>query len=329
MIIIKRILKLSIIFAIVLTFSSCSISSNINKPAEHSGQSVHVQSPVKLPSIEETVNALCSDEFQGRLVGSTGNDKAVEYIEKDFKNLGLYPLFQGTYYNKYYQDTIGTYGGDGHDAELKMINNVVGVIRGKDSKKAVVISAHLDHIGYQQGKLYRGALDNASGVSALLEIAHSLKEKSKEKLFGMDIVLCAFNGEETGLSGSRAFVSDIKPLYDSLYNINIDCIGAKNGGKLALKNKSKVSDKLYAAVKATMKKNNIQFADTAVIGGSDHMSFENAGIPNVFIIQENIKGLVHKPSDTPDTLNYDYIRKISSALCDFVETNDGIMFASK
>lgn len=279
------------------------------------------------------MNTLCSDEFQGRLIGSKGNEKAGEYISRVFKDIGLTPMFEDNYYVPYTQEVYKKYGlvsaNEDNKPEKKTVNNVVGVIKGKDSKKAVVISAHFDHIGYQDGKIIRGAVDNASGMSALIKIADTLKEKSKEKPF--DIVICAFNGEEEGLAGSRAFVNEIKSksIYSSLYNINIDSIGAKNGGKLALKNKSKLSNKLYDAVKTTMKKDNIEFADTAVKGVGDHISFENANIPNVFFVQEGIEKLVHKPTDTPDILNYEQIDKIANAISDFVETNNGIMLEAK
>ncbi|NFG95137.1 M28 family peptidase [Clostridium sporogenes] len=297
---------------------------------EQSSKSTQVETHVKIPTTKEIVNTLCSDEFEGRLIGSKGNDKAGEYVNKIFKDIGLAPLFGNSYYEKYSQDIIKVYGG-GEDSKMGTINNVVGVIKGKNSKKAVVISAHFDHIGYQDGKIIRGALDNASGMSALIKVANNLKEKSKEKPFDMDIVICAFNGEEEGLAGSRAFVDEIisKSLYENLYNINIDSIGSKNGGKLALKNKSKVSNKLYASVKTTLKKNNIEFADTTIRGASDHMSFENEKIPNFFFVQENIKELIHKPTDTPDTLDYEQIDRIANAISDFVETNNGIMFGAK
>lgn len=313
----------------VLTFSSCSFSSNNKRTNENSVQTVKVQVPVKplkqeqvkIPTVKDTVDTLCSDEFEGRSAGSKGNIKTEEYIEEVFKNLGLATLFEDSYYQKYYQGVRV-----GNDDKLKMVNNVVGVIKGKDSKKAVVISAHFDHIGYREGKLIRGAVDNASGTAALIEIAHNLKVKSEKKPFDMDIILCAFNGEEYGLRGSRVFVNSIMGIYNSLYNINIDCIGAKNGGKLALKNKSKCSNKLYKAIKTTMKKNNIEFGDTTIIGLSDHYSFEESCTPNIFIAQENIRKLIHKPTDTPDIIDYELLKKISNAICDFIETNDGIMF---
>jgi Zn-dependent M28 family amino/carboxypeptidase len=208
-----------------------------------------------------------------------------------------------------------------------MVNNVVGIIKGKDITKAVVISAHFDHLGYVNGELIRGALDNASGVSALLEIAHILKEKSKEKPFDTNIIFCVFNGEESGLKGSEAFVDAItSTAYYNLYNINIDCVGAKDAGKLSLNNKSKESNRLYDAVKTTMKKANIEFSNTVVHGISDHSNFGKVGIPNVFLAQENIKQLIHKPTDIPSILDYEQIKKLANAICDFVETNDGVDF---
>ncbi|AKA70462.1 M28 family peptidase [Clostridium scatologenes] len=330
----KLILKLGTIIAISLAFSSCSYGvskQNTKEETKSNEQLVQVQAPVKIPTIQETVNTLCSDEFEGRLVVSKGNEKVGEYISKTFKDIGLASLFGDSYYEPYAQEVYKKYGViDKNDkSENKGVHNVIGVIKGKDSKNAVFISAHFDHVGYEDGKIIRGALDDASGMSALIKIAHTLKEYSKEKPFDMDIVLCAFNGEEEALSGSRAFVNDIKSksVYSNMYNINIDCIGAKKGGtNLALKDKSKISGKLYNAIKVTLKKDNIGFGDTAVKGSGDHMSFERANIPNVFIVQEGIEKLVHKPTDTPDILDYGQIYRIANAISDFVEANNGVIF---
>lgn len=333
--------KIITIAIMTVTLSACSLSQsesfsknivqnktestqiNIKKNKHSLGRS---QDSEKTSIIKETVNYLCSDQFQGRLTGSLGNKKAEAYIKKVFEDLEMKPLFGNDFYAKYCQDVVTAYGKD--NCEIKTVNNVIGVIKGKSSNKAVVISAHFDHLGYVNGKLIRGALDNASGVSALIDIAHKLAIKSREKPFNMDIVFCAFNGEEEGLCGSRDFVHEItaKSVYSSLYNINIDCIGAKKGGKLALKNKSNISNKLYEAVKTTLIKEKIQYADTYVHGRSDNSSFELKNIPNIFIVQQGIEKLVHEPSDTPDILDFEQIDKISNALCIFVEKNDGVTF---
>lgn len=323
----KKFLKINIILVLILTFSSCSFSKiNTGKVANEPTKAVQVEAPIKLPTIEETVNKLCSDEFSGRLVGTKGNELAAEYIKDYFKKIKLDTFSDNDYCHKYSQQVFSSYGKSNGQSTNMTVDNLVGVIKGKNSNKAVIISAHYDHIGYQDGKLVKGALDNASGVSALLDIAKKLKEKSLEKPFDMDILICSFNAEEFGLKGSKAFVKDIKSKYTNLYNINMDCIGAKEGGKLALKNKSKVSNKLYDSMKTTLKKNNIQFSDVAVKGTSDHMSFENDNIPNIFFVQENVNKLVHIPTDIPEILNFKEIEVISNAIVDFVEANNGVSF---
>lgn len=335
----KRVLQLSVIFSMSLIFLSCShhLSNEITKEIPKNNEQLvqvetsgKVQSLEKVPTTEEIVSTLCSDEFEGRLVGSEGNEKTGEYISNIYKEIGLVPFFKDNYYEPYTQAVFKSsgYNGSNDNPERKEVNNVIGVIKGKDSKKAVIISSHFDHIGYVNGKIIRGALDNASGMAALIKIANSLKERSIEKPFDMDIIICAFNGEECGSLGSQMFVAELKPkeAYESLYNINIDSICSNNGGKLALKNKSKVSDKLYDAIKTSMRNSNIEFEDTAVKGVSDHLSFERALIPNVFIVQEGIENLVHKPTDNPDTLDYEQLDNIANAVTNFVETNNGISF---
>lgn len=322
----NRLFKLPIILLLIFTLSSCSFvkTNKITEPTS----SIKVQEPIKLPTIEETITTLCSDEFGGRLVGSNGNELAGNYIKDYFKKLKLSYIYEEDYSHRYTQEVFSNYGKqpDNTPPIIKSINNIVGVIKGKSSSNAVVISAHYDHIGYQEGKIIKGALDNASGVATLLEIAQNLKAKSSEKPFNMDIVICSFNAEEFGLKGSRAFIKDIKSKYNTLYNINIDCVGAKKGGKLALKNKSKISDKLYSTMKDSFLKNSIEFSDTSVRGFSDHLSFEEAKIPNIFIVQEGIENLVHSPTDTPEILDFNEIKKLSNAICDFIETNNGVTF---
>lgn len=329
----NRILKLSIISILTLAFSSCSFIETGNKPVENKIQStVNKQQKqqtklAKYPTIEETINKLTSEELQGRAVGTEGNDLAAEYIKNAFEFLGLEPIFEGSYYQTYYQGVRSNLQQDNSQKELKALKNVIGVIKGKDPKKAVIISAHFDHVGYKNGTLIRGAFDNASGVSALLEMASILKGKSKEHTFDMNIVFCAFNGEETLYKGSGAFVKAIFPdIYENLYNINIDCIGAKKGGKLALKSKEKSCDKLYSAVKSVFKKNNVEYSEAEAKGGSDHKVFETIGFPYIYIAQENNTELIHKPTDTPGILDNEKIRETSKALSDFIISSDGKTF---
>lgn len=333
---IKNLFKLSIILVIALNLTACSFNSSKDKPVAVSEQEFNqkvenyteAKQVKKIPSIQEILNTLCSEEFEGRSVGSKGNTKSEEYIAKFFKDIELEPLFDKDYYNQYSHQVFDTSDNNSNSKpkEIKL-NNIAGVIKGKDNTKAVVLSAHFDHVGYENGKLIRGALDNASGVSALLDMANTLKQKSKDSLFNMDVIICAFNGEETGLQGSKAFVKNIKPLYKNLYNINMDCVGGKESGKISLHNKSKVSAKLNEAMRTTFKKDNLDFSNIELKGAtSDHRRFEDVGIPNVYIGQEKIKEFVHKPTDTPDKIDCNQLKKLSDTICDFIRTNDGIVF---
>jgi len=90
--------------------------------------------------------------------------------------------------------------------------NVVGVLRGADPKvreERVVLSAHLDHLGIgQEGqgdRLFNGAMDNASGVAVLMQIARDLQSQKAQTR--RTIMFVAVTAEESGLLGSRSFVT--------------------------------------------------------------------------------------------------------------------------
>ncbi|HEV8131381.1 MAG TPA: M28 family metallopeptidase [Acidobacteriota bacterium] len=90
--------------------------------------------------------------------------------------------------------------------------NVVAVLPGTDPKlknEYVVLSAHLDHVGVGQtikgDKIYNGAMDNASGVASLLDIAETIHESKKS--FRRSLLFLALTGEEKGLLGSKYFTA--------------------------------------------------------------------------------------------------------------------------
>jgi Zn-dependent M28 family amino/carboxypeptidase len=95
--------------------------------------------------------------------------------------------------------------------ERTMSENVVGVLRGSDPRlrdEYVVLSAHLDHLGIsaREGadRIFNGAMDNASGIAVLMQIA---RELGKRKAPRRSIVFLAVTAEEVGLLGSRAYVA--------------------------------------------------------------------------------------------------------------------------
>jgi Zn-dependent M28 family amino/carboxypeptidase len=107
--------------------------------------------------------------------------------------------------------------------------NVAGVLRGSDPLRRdefVVVSAHLDHLGLAdppigEDRVYNGAMDNASGIAAMLEVAARIQEAGTKP--ARSIVFLAVTGEEKGQLGSRYFAAHPTPSRAALVaNVNTD-----------------------------------------------------------------------------------------------------------
>ena len=111
--------------------------------------------------------------------------------------------------------------------EQKEVFNVSGIIRGYDKNlPPLIITAHFDHLGTDTlNNVYYGALDNASGVSFLLELARYF---SSIKMIKRDIIFVCLNCEEFGFKGSEAFAEKYSLKYPGSQVINFDMIGSRN-----------------------------------------------------------------------------------------------------
>jgi len=107
-------------------------------------------------------------------------------------------------------------------------NNVLAVMPGSDAKlkdEYVLLSAHLDHVGIADpingDSIYNGAMDNASGVATLLEVARRLRDTGEQPK--RSLLLLASTGEEIGLLGSKFFAGrPTVPITNIVANINLD-----------------------------------------------------------------------------------------------------------
>ena len=255
----------------------------------------------KIIDKKNIIETLTSDKFEGRIIGSNGNKLTEDYIDKLFNDIGLTPLFNNKYKNKFNETS----------------SNIIGKINGK-SNDAIIISAHFDHIGYQDGKLIRGAIDNASGVSILLDVAETLKNIYVVEKPEFDIIFAAFNGEESGMTGSTKFVHDIIGKYDNLIDINIDSVGYINGGKITFLNNESYNN-LNKLMKESLENNGLEVTlDNKILGRSDSDSFKRPEMKSICLIEENIKEVVHSEKDTPDIVNYSTLDKISKSIIELV-----------
>jgi Zn-dependent M28 family amino/carboxypeptidase len=180
---------------------------------------------------------LADDSMGGRRTGTPGNAKARAFIAARFDSLGLETIGGGRIHNF---GTAGRAGGTPNPGA-----NVIGMVRGsRFPDRYIVVSAHFDHIGYvaPQGapsggscraigadSVCNGADDNASGSAALLQLAaHFSRERPSHS-----IIFAAFDAEEQGLAGARAWVDSMPvPAERVLINVNMDMIGRNDRNEL-------------------------------------------------------------------------------------------------
>ena len=179
---------------------------------------------VNSTQLVDDLRVLSSDEMEGRLAGSAGGAKARAYIVRRFEESGLGPVPGGFQESFALSQAGARAGGSGTGT------NVVGRLTGtKTPQRFIVVSAHYDHLGVRGGQIYHGADDNASGTAALFAIARFFGQHRPAN----SLLFVAFDGEEEGLRGSRAFVQ--KPPVDPnaiVVDVNADMIGREPDNRL-------------------------------------------------------------------------------------------------
>ncbi|MDB4439029.1 M28 family metallopeptidase [bacterium] len=168
--------------------------------------------------------------------------------------------------------------------------NVIGYIKGsKYPEEYIVYTAHWDHIGVGKivkgDSIYNGALDNASGVSAVLSIAESY---SKLKVAPERSVVFLFvTAEEQGLLGSEYYVENpIFPLEQSVCNLNMDGVnpaGPMKDFTIVGKGHSEMDAIAEKAAKSQGRYvMNEQEPEKGYFFRSDHFNFAKKGVPALY-----------------------------------------------
>lgn len=284
----KHISILSLI--LLLSFYSCRQQSSKNEEEISNPISEEITYLFDDEQLIERLKIISSDEFEGRRTGENGNAMARTYIIEEFKKLNA-QAFGGKYEHKFNFEARGkTY-----DAV-----NVLASFKGTENPdEYIVVSAHYDHLGLgNNGEVYNGADDDASGVAALFSFAEYLTKNPPKH----SIVLAAFDAEELGLQGARYFVDKMKNS-NIVANINMDMISRSKKNEIYA---------VGARYNESLKKILDNFKNpttTELLQGhdgtdgkqdwtqaSDHGPFHNANIPFLYFGDEDHPGY-HKPSD--------------------------------
>jgi Zn-dependent M28 family amino/carboxypeptidase len=178
--------------------------------------------PIKEQNIRAELGFLASDAMQGRGSGTNYERIAAEYIGSQFRQFGLEPGGDtDSAGNKDYVQQVPA------TERSKTTWNAIGVLRGSQPGEAIMLSAHLDHLGVNESltgdKIFNGADDDASGSVAVLELARVLTAGKRPR---RTIYFVCFGSEERGGYGSRYFIAHSPvPLPEIVANLTFEMLG--------------------------------------------------------------------------------------------------------
>lgn len=302
---------------------------------------VFAQKPLEkgLNSISEkaakaSVGFLASDALQGRGFGTLGGQVASEYLASYLTSLGIEPL-NNTYFQpfevysedfkqkKRFQvnpDSIAKYKQGVH--RVLNLRNVLGMIPGINKNEYIVVGAHFDHLGMDPDlvgdQIYNGADDNASGVSAVMQIAKAFVESGVQPQ--RNVIFAFWDGEEEGLLGSKYFVQNCSFIDQVKGYLNFDMIGRntdETNPTYVVYFYTEANPVFGKWLKDDIKKYNLQLTPNykswdKPVGGSDNGSFAKAGVPIIWYHTDGHPDY-HKPSDEVSKINWKKLVEITRA----------------
>jgi len=254
----------------------------------------------------DDVRILSDDAMQGRAPGTPGSALARAHILKRFGEIGLSPIGAG------FEQPFSFTRRDGTKVDaINLVARIPGTAR---DGKAIVVTAHYDHLGVRGGEIFNGADDNASGVAGLLAVAEAFKASPPRH----DVILAVVDAEEGGLRGAHAFVANPPvPLSTIALNINFDMLSKNPKNELYASGASPfpalkpILDKVAATAPVSLKLGHDTDADGAQnnwTNQSDHYAFAVKGVPWVYFGVEDHPEY-HKSTDDFATIPQDFFRR--------------------
>lgn len=247
----------------------------------------------------QDLSVLAADSMAGRAAGSEGGRMAREYLLDRLAGLGL-PAVQDTFDVRRSSGTV------------EGVNVRVAFDGTAHPERAIVVTAHYDHLGTRDGEVFNGADDNASGTVGLLALAEWLEANPPRH----DVHLVFTDAEEGGLQGARAFVADPPVALDAIvFNLNLDMISHSDGdlwvaGTYPWPALAPIVEAVDAVSPVELRFGHDTPADQGAdnwVMASDHGPFHQAGIPFLYFGVADHPDY-HQSSDDVDTVNPDFFR---------------------
>lgn len=301
--------------AFLLLQSCAANTSNLSSAFKKSYESITSS------DLKTNLYVVASDGMEGRDTGSEGQKKAGRYLISQYEKMGVsYPKSMNNYYQIVPKEALM-----GRRGNLPQSENILAFIEGSEKpEEVIVISAHYDHLGMSNGEIYNGADDDGSGTVAVLEIAKAF-QMAKKSGNGpkRSILFLHVTGEEHGLLGSKYYAENpVFPMANTVVDLNIDMVGRCDPANCGKNYVYVIGSEMLSS---ELKKINVTANDTTtklelnykyddpndterLYYRSDHYNFAKNGVPVAFFF-DGIHADYHKPTDTPDKIDYVALQK--------------------
>ena len=315
--------KFNTLLLILALSVSCSQENASDKYAES----------ITSEELSDLIYEFSSDKFEGRNTGEPGQKLAVEFIRDFYKSNNIIKADNTEdYFQKFlvdFQSRQVTRPDNINQDNIDWVKteNVAAIIEGSTyPNEYIVLTAHLDHVGIENGEIFNGADDDGSGSMALLEIAEAFKlaelDGNRPK---RSIVILHVSAEEKGLLGSKYYTDNpLYPLDETITNLNVDMIGrtdptrnSNNDEYIYLIGTDRLSTMLhetsekvnYKTVKLELDYRFNAWDDpNRFYERSDHWHFAKNNIPVIFYFSGTHEDY-HQPTDTAEKIRYDLLTK--------------------
>ena len=231
-------------------------------------------------------------------------------------------------------DTVVTLRSTNLETHRGVSSNVVGLLEGSDPalrSETVLVTGHYDHLGLQNGHVYAGANDNASGTVAVMELARLFAAAPVRPK--RSILFVVFGSEEQAMLGSFYYAAHpLRPLATTRAVINLDMVArdeahipqsegvldipADTSNELNLVGTSyspdlaKIIERMNADVGLQLDTKFDRDHTLHALFRCDHLPFLVEGVPAVWLFGGFHPGY-HEPSDTVEKLNFPKLEKVT------------------
>lgn len=256
------------------------------------------------------LETLAGDNMQGRRTGTEGNAKARAFLKQEIAKINFDAAYDTTFTTKARPNRDGDIARNAPVYEAINLNALIDV-EDNDEGPLLVITAHYDHLGMRDDKIYNGADDNASGAAALFAIAESFVDIPPDH----DVLFIWFDAEEMGLQGAGHFLAEKSFGSRAVFNFNLDMVSQSQVGEIYASgtyHTPAVKPIAEKAARGTGVK--LSFGHDRPEDGqndwtlqSDHGVFHQAGIPFLYFGVED-HPYYHRDTDEFETIPLEFYK---------------------